>query len=53
MVESGVDHGGLRPIRAHQVHRLGVVLLPPARVLAHELSCNEGETRVFGKFVPS
>ena len=41
VVEARVDHGGLGPVRAHQVHRLRVVLLPPASVLAHQLSCKE------------
>ena len=41
VVESRVDHGGLGPVRAHQVHRLRVVLLPPASVLAHQFSWNK------------
>ena len=41
VVEARVDHGGLGPVRAHQVHRLRVVLLPPASVLAYQLSWEE------------
>jgi hypothetical protein len=35
--EAGVDHGRLRPVRPHQVHRLGLLLPPLGRVVAHRL----------------
>jgi hypothetical protein len=35
--EAGVDHGCLRPVRPHQVHRLRLLLTPLGCVVAHHL----------------
>ena len=38
MIESRVDHGGLWPVRPHQVDGLGVVLLALGGAVGNELA---------------
>ena len=42
--EAGVDHRGLGPVRAHQVDRLGLVLLPLGGVLLDNLAWTTDRT---------
>jgi hypothetical protein len=46
VVEAGVDHGCLGTVGAHEMDRLGRVLLAPLGVLVHDLACMMGKTGI-------